>query len=82
MPTRTVVFSNLRKHDGKNFRGLHTSEYTQMSGRAGRRGKDDAGTVIIACKDEAPEVSEKKKEKEMIKKARKTFNGFTHHEIK
>ena len=47
MPARTVVFSSLRKHDGNEFRYLHAGEYTQMAGRAGRRGKDPTGTVII-----------------------------------
>lgn len=47
MPARTVVFSSLRKHDGNSFRYLHAGEYTQMAGRAGRRGKDATGTVII-----------------------------------
>lgn len=48
MPARTVVFSSLRKHDGLSFRGLLPGEYTQMAGRAGRRGLDATGTVIIA----------------------------------
>lgn len=51
MPARTVVFSSLRKHDGNGFRYLHAGEYTQMAGRAGRRGKDLTGTVIILCPD-------------------------------
>lgn len=38
MPTRTVVFASLRKHDGQEFRSLHTGEFIQMAGRAGRRG--------------------------------------------
>ena len=49
MPARSVIFSSLRKHDGNSFRYLHAGEYTQMAGRAGRRGKDATGTVIILC---------------------------------
>ena len=56
LPTRTVVFSGYRKHDGKSFRDLLPGEYTQMAGRAGRRGLDTVGYVILATsgRDEAP----------------------------
>ncbi|KAI9830443.1 MAG: hypothetical protein M1819_005695 [Sarea resinae] len=59
LPTRTVVFSGYRKHDGRSFRDLLPGEYTQMAGRAGRRGLDPVGSVIIVApgSDEAPPVS-------------------------
>lgn len=47
LPTRTVVFCELRKHDGRGFRNLLPGEFTQMAGRAGRRGLDSTGTVIV-----------------------------------
>lgn len=50
MPARTVVFSDKRKHDGTSFRDLLAGEYTQMAGRAGRRGLDSTGIVILVCK--------------------------------
>jgi len=49
MPARTVVFASIRKHDGREFRELRTGEFIQMAGRAGRRGLDDSGMVLIAC---------------------------------
>ena len=59
LPTRTVVFSGFRKHDGRAFRDLLPGEYTQMAGRAGRRGLDPVGSVIIVAPgvDEAPPVA-------------------------
>lgn len=54
MPARTAVFSSIRKHDGSGFRTLLPGEYTQMAGRAGRRGLDNTGVVMIVCGDEVP----------------------------
>lgn len=47
MPARTCVFASPRKFDGNGFRWITSGEYTQMSGRAGRRGKDDRGLVVL-----------------------------------
>ncbi|XP_061427748.1 superkiller complex protein 2-like [Lethenteron reissneri] len=58
MPARTVVFDSIRKHDGTNFRDLSPGEYIQMAGRAGRRGLDTTGMVIILCKMGVPEMSD------------------------
>jgi len=47
MPARTVLFTSAQKFDGKDFRWVSSGEYIQMSGRAGRRGLDDKGIVIL-----------------------------------
>ena len=46
MPTKTVLFTGLKKFDGNGFRYLLPHEYTQMAGRAGRLGLDTKGVVI------------------------------------
>jgi superfamily II RNA helicase len=46
MPTKTTLFTSLEKFDGSGMRMLYSHEYTQMAGRAGRRGLDKIGNVI------------------------------------
>ncbi|KAM9119587.1 LOW QUALITY PROTEIN: superkiller complex protein 2 [Pangshura tecta] len=58
MPARTVVFDSVRKHDGSGFRDLLPGEYIQMAGRAGRRGLDTTGMVIVLCKTRVPEMAD------------------------
>ncbi|QNP95492.1 YALIA101S15e02036g1_1 [Yarrowia lipolytica] len=60
LPTRTVVFAGTRKHDGTTFRTLLPGEYTQMAGRAGRRGLDKTGTVIIMVPGEVAPLDQLK----------------------
>jgi superfamily II RNA helicase len=58
MPTKTVCFTSLYKHDGHGVRMLYPHEFTQMSGRAGRRGIDTVGHVVLVSNlYEPPETS-------------------------
>ena len=45
-PIKTAVFISLKKFDGSQQRYLLPHEYTQMAGRAGRRGLDTVGHVV------------------------------------
>jgi len=46
MPVKTTIFTDVCKFDGENNRMLHSHEYTQAAGRAGRLGLDTVGHVI------------------------------------
>ena len=52
MPAKTVVFTSVRKFDGTAMRWITSSEFVQMSGRAGRRGLDERGIVIMMIDEE------------------------------
>jgi ATP-dependent RNA helicase HelY len=47
MPARTVVIEKLTKFTGERHESLTPAEYTQLTGRAGRRGIDDHGNAIV-----------------------------------
>jgi ATP-dependent RNA helicase HelY len=47
MPARTVVLESLSKFNGESHELLQPSDYTQLTGRAGRRGIDDHGTAVV-----------------------------------
>lgn len=58
MPAKTVVFTQVTKWDGIKRRPLTPGEYVQMSGRAGRRGLDARGIVIMMIDESMePEVA-------------------------
>ena len=46
-PARTVVISNADTRGNDGWRPLRASELQQMTGRAGRRGRDNVGFVIL-----------------------------------
>lgn len=57
-PVKTVVFSELSKFDNNGMRFLRSDEYTQMAGRAGRRGLDKVGHVILIPSFDLPSNNE------------------------
>nr|WP_301281017.1 helicase-related protein [Arcanobacterium phocae] len=52
MPVRTVVIEDLIKWNGEDFVPLSATEYTQLIGRAGRRGKDTHGNAVVVATPE------------------------------
>ncbi|KAJ6103922.1 rRNA-processing arch domain-containing protein [Penicillium sp. IBT 16267x] len=74
MPAKTVVFTNVRKFDGTSQRWLTPSEFIQMSGRAGRRGLDERGIVIMMVGEEMdPAVA-----KEIVRGEQDRLNSAFH----
>jgi hypothetical protein len=51
VPIRTVLFTRLCKFDGQKTAHLSAREFHQIAGRAGRKGFDDRGFVVV----QAPE---------------------------
>ncbi len=47
MPARTVVLEKLVKFNGESHADLTAGEYTQLTGRAGRRGIDVEGHAVV-----------------------------------
>jgi ATP-dependent RNA helicase HelY len=47
MPARSVVIEKLTKFTGDHHESLSPGQYTQLTGRAGRRGIDELGTAVV-----------------------------------
>lgn len=47
MPARTVVIESLMKFTGEKHELMTPGAFTQLSGRAGRRGKDEIGHAVV-----------------------------------
>ena len=74
MPAKTVVFTNVRKFDGVSQRWITPSEFIQMSGRAGRRGLDERGIVIMMINEKMdPAVT-----KEIVRGEQDKLNSAFH----
>jgi len=55
IPIRTVLFTQLCKYDGERTRLLSVREFKQISGRAGRKGFDERGSVVAQAPEHAVE---------------------------
>jgi superfamily II RNA helicase len=61
MPAKTVCFHSLEKYDGISFRYIHSKEYFQLAGRAGRRGIDTEGYAVALFNRNKDDIEKVKK---------------------
>jgi superfamily II RNA helicase len=75
-PIKTVIFSDIYKYDTKGKRRLYTHEFIQMSGRAGRRGIDTIGYVILLPQLFSEETSGTELQNLIFGKSQKIISKF------
>ncbi|HEY3756904.1 MAG TPA: DUF3516 domain-containing protein [Opitutaceae bacterium] len=65
VPIRTVVFTQLWKYDGQKAAILSVRDFRQIGGRAGRKGFDDRGFVVVQAPEHviANKIAEEKGKK-------------------
>jgi superfamily II RNA helicase len=85
IPIRTVLFTRLCKFDGEKTLVLSIREFKQISGRAGRKGHDDEGTVVVQAPEHEIEnlrIDEKKQRDpgkyKKLQKQRPPEKGYMH----
>jgi ATP-dependent RNA helicase HelY len=54
MPAKAVVLESFSKFNGESHELLRPGDYTQLTGRAGRRGIDDRGTAVVLYSSYVP----------------------------
>jgi superfamily II RNA helicase len=75
VPIRTVVFTQLWKYDGQKAAILNVRDFRQISGRAGRKGYDDKGFIVVQAPEHVIEnkraeekaAGDPKKQKKLVK---------------
>ncbi|MCA9507989.1 MAG: DUF3516 domain-containing protein [Myxococcales bacterium] len=88
VPIRTVLFTKLCKFDGTKTSILSVRDFKQIAGRAGRKGFDDAGSVIAQAPEHVIEnkrsenkiaADNKNRKKKIVKKSAPTRN-YVHYD--
>jgi superfamily II RNA helicase len=69
IPIRTVVFTRLCKYDGEKVKLLSARDFHQIAGRAGRKGFDEKGWVVVQAPEEV--IERKKLEEKAAREGRK-----------
>jgi superfamily II RNA helicase len=73
IPIRTVLFTKLCKFDGDKTTILSVREFQQIAGRAGRKGFDDEGSVVVQAPEHAIENKKIDRKKEQDPKKYKSL---------
>jgi superfamily II RNA helicase len=85
IPIRTVLFTKLCKYDGEKTSILRVRDFLQISGRAGRKGFDDRGSVVAQAPEhvienlrlEAKAGNDPAKRRKLVKK-KPPEKGYVH----
>ncbi|MCK6532725.1 MAG: DUF3516 domain-containing protein [Polyangiaceae bacterium] len=85
IPIRSVLFTKLCKFDGKGTTLLSVRDFRQISGRAGRKGFDDRGSVVVQAPEhvienlklEAKAGADPSKKKKLVRK-KPPDRGYAH----
>jgi superfamily II RNA helicase len=75
IPIRTVLFTKLAKFDGSKVGLLSVREFKQISGRAGRRGFDDRGSVVAQAPEHIVDKRQAEKKSEVSGKRNRTVRA-------
>ncbi|HVS64934.1 MAG TPA: DUF3516 domain-containing protein [Thermoanaerobaculia bacterium] len=85
IPIRTVLFRKLCKFDGQKMTILSVRDFHQISGRAGRKGFDDRGTVVCQAPEHVIEnlridqkIAADPKKAKKLRKSNPPERGYVH----
>lgn len=85
VPIRTVLFTRLCKYDGRRVRVLSVRDFQQIAGRAGRKGFDTAGSVLVQAPEHtvenklaAAKAEHDPKKKRKLVKRKQPEKGYAH----
>jgi superfamily II RNA helicase len=81
IPIRTVLFTQLCKYDGEKTGILSVREFHQIAGRAGRKGFDERGFVVVQAPEHAIEnlrLAEKKAQGKKVVMQKPPQKGYVH----
>ncbi|HEX7614547.1 MAG TPA: DUF3516 domain-containing protein, partial [Thermoanaerobaculia bacterium] len=81
IPIRTVLFTKLAKFDGTKVGLLSVREFKQISGRAGRRGFDTRGSVVVQAPEHIVEKRQAERKSEVSGKKTRTAKASPKGEI-